>query len=86
MAGPGARKPTVGEGIESSQPLGCSAITNSLLFFSVSAPLLACLVIIRGEHTPKCPDVVHIIWLTDYRAFLCTMRGYSVLRIYYFPG
>ena len=25
--GPGARKPTVGEGIESSQPLGCSAIT-----------------------------------------------------------
>ena len=47
MAGPGARKPSVGEGKESSQPLVCSAlILLSFLFFFISAPILACEIII----------------------------------------
>ena len=44
MAGPGARKPSVGEGKESSQPLVCSALVYFLFFF-ISAPILACEII-----------------------------------------
>ena len=47
MAGPGARKPSVGEGKESSQPLVCSALVYFLFFsFFLSAPLMACEIII----------------------------------------
>ena len=50
VAGPGARKPSVGEGKESSQPLVCSALVYflffSFLFFYISAPILACEIII----------------------------------------
>ena len=47
MAGPGARKPSVGEGKESSQPLVCSALVYFLYFsFFISAPILACEIII----------------------------------------
>ena len=47
MAGPGARKPSVGEGKESSQPLVCSALVYFLFFsFFISAPILACEIII----------------------------------------
>ena len=48
VAGPGARKPSVGEGKESSQPLVCSALVYFLFFsfFYISAPILACEIII----------------------------------------
>ena len=48
VAGPGARKPSVGEGKESSQPLVCSALVYFLFFsfFFISAPILACEIII----------------------------------------
>ena len=51
VAGPGARKPSVGEGKESSQPLVCSTLVNFLFFsffffFFISAPILACEIII----------------------------------------
>ena len=48
VAGPGARKPSVGEGKESSQPLVCSTLVYFLFFsfFFISAPILACEIII----------------------------------------
>ena len=47
VAGPGTRKPSVGEGKESSQPLVCSVlILLPFLFFFISAPILACEIII----------------------------------------
>ena len=47
MAGPGAHKPSVGEGKEFSQPLVCSALVYFLFFsFFISAPILACEIII----------------------------------------
>ena len=46
VAGPGARKPSVGEGKESSQPLVCSLVYYLFFSFFISAPILACEIII----------------------------------------
>ena len=40
--GPGARKPSVGEEIESRRPLVCSAFHSFIFLFSVFAPILVC--------------------------------------------
>ena len=51
VAGPGARKPSVGEGKESSQPLVCSALVYFLFFyFFIYAPILACEIIIINNN------------------------------------
>ena len=57
VAGPGARKPSVGEGKESSQPLVCSTLVYFLFFsfFFISAPILACEIIINKKKIKIAP-------------------------------
>ena len=75
MVGPGARKPSVGEGIESRRPLFCSGITTLhslfIYFFFLSfiftfASILVC--VNNNNNNNNKPRIVHTTIITRVRA------------------